>query len=72
MCCHPQPLHSLVSVIIAVLSGGRVGNSDNPHMLLLSSFSFRLQVIKARIHGLIEREYLERDPTQTNHYNYLA
>lgn len=30
------------------------------------------QVIKARIHGLIEREYLERDPNQANHYSYLA
>lgn len=30
------------------------------------------QVIKARIHGLIEREYLERDTNQANHYSYLA
>lgn len=34
--------------------------------------SFFFQVIKARIHGLIEREYLERDPNQANHYSYLA
>lgn len=30
------------------------------------------QVIKSRIHGLIEREYLERDPNVPNQYSYLA
>ncbi|CBJ29134.1 conserved unknown protein [Ectocarpus siliculosus] len=38
----------------------------------LSFFSPNPKVIKARIHGLIEREYLERDASQVNHYNYLA
>eukprot|EP00752_Nemacystus_decipiens_P005718 g5175.t1 len=38
----------------------------------LSFFRPNPKVIKARIHGLIEREYLERDPNQANHYSYLA
>ncbi|CAN0141811.1 unnamed protein product [Ectocarpus sp. 13 AM-2016] len=38
----------------------------------LSFFRPNPKVIKARIHGLIEREYLERDASQANHYNYLA
>jgi cullin 1 len=30
------------------------------------------QVVKARIGALIDREYLERDPDNTNQYRYLA
>lgn len=38
----------------------------------LSFFRPNPKVIKSRIHGLIEREYLERDPNVANHYSYLA
>ena len=30
------------------------------------------QVVKGRIGALIDREYLERDPDNTNQYRYLA
>lgn len=32
----------------------------------------RPQVVKGRIGALIDREYLERDPDNTNQYRYLA
>lgn len=41
-------------------------------LLLQLKFQADRSILKKRIESLIEREYLERDKTQTGTYNYLA
>lgn len=59
-------IYFFIWIIIAYPFSERIPSNNLCKSLLV------VQVIKARIHGLIEREYLERDASQANHYNYLA
>lgn len=68
--------HMIEAVIVKVMkSRRRLSHVDlitEATKLLQSKFNPDPQVIKKRIEGLIEREYLERDKDDRKFYKYLA
>jgi cullin 3 len=68
--------HMIEAIIVKVMkSRRRLSHNDlitEATKILQSKFNPDPQIIKKRIEGLIDREYLERDKEDRRYYKYLA
>ncbi|KAJ3297596.1 hypothetical protein HK104_000336, partial [Borealophlyctis nickersoniae] len=68
--------HQIEAAIVRIMKSRKKMDHNNLVAEVMKQLSGRFIpspiMVKKRIEGLIEREYLERDKTDRKHYNYLA